>query len=76
MILQQKLEEAQMSRSKLDVNSIPKKCYKCNECQRFDSLSSDRDICLVCGHNEGEHEQVRSFNLLYIVLYLKLILFV
>ncbi|GES99113.1 hypothetical protein GLOIN_2v1837680 [Rhizophagus clarus] len=57
IILQEKLEEAKAKKSILDTNSIPKKCYKCNECQMFYSLSSESDICLVCGHNEGEHEQ-------------------
>ena len=49
------------SKTILETNEIPKKCYKCNECQRFDSISFGRDVCIVCGHNEGEHEQVNNF---------------
>ena len=64
MILQQKLEEAIRSKTILDTSSIPRKCYMCNECQNFDSFSFEREICLVCGHYEGVHEQVSNFKVI------------
>ena len=36
----------------------------CNECQNFDSFSFERETCLVCGHDEGVHEQVRNFKVI------------
>jgi hypothetical protein len=43
-----------------DSSKLPKKCYKCGVCQKFEPSDNDDEICQICNDDEGEHEQVIS----------------
>ncbi len=40
------------------VNDLPKKCYACSSCQKFTPKVNQANICAICEHVEGQHEQV------------------
>jgi len=46
---------------------LPRKCYACQECQKFTPALENERICLICSHYEAQHEQVCIYNLIILV---------
>ncbi|RIA78657.1 hypothetical protein C1645_842737 [Glomus cerebriforme] len=45
------------------LETLPKKCYACESCQKFTATPNQENKCLVCGHYEAQHEQFLELQL-------------
>ena len=54
------MSESEKLNRPININCIPKRCYKCN-CQRFEISIHDQEKCAICEDDEGEHNQVKYY---------------